>query len=63
MNRQAVKHYEQLLKSTIMQIQLNGASQTLQEQVSQWIANDKADKIEIQLAYDNVVQELVGEEF
>ncbi|KYG92122.1 hypothetical protein [Metasolibacillus sp. FSL K6-0083] len=62
MDRQVVKHYEQLLKSNIMQNQLNGVSKTLHEQVAQLIANDKDDKIEIQLAYNNVVREIVGEE-
>lgn len=60
MDRQVVKHYEQLLKSNIMQNQLNGVSKTLHEQVAQLIANDKDDKIEIQLAYNNVVREIVG---
>ncbi|WP_107942591.1 hypothetical protein MHH70_03460 [Metasolibacillus sp. FSL H7-0170] len=62
MDRQVVKHYEQLLKSNIMQNQLNGVSKTLHEQVAQLIANDKDDKIEIQLAYNNVIREIVGEE-
>ncbi|MEC1177519.1 hypothetical protein P9B03_03400 [Metasolibacillus meyeri] len=63
MDRQAVKHYEQVLKSTIMQMQLNGASPSLHEQVEQLIASDRTDELEIQLAYNHVVRELVGEEY
>lgn len=61
MDQQIVKHYEQVLKANIMQIQLNGASLTLSEQVAQLVAKDRADQAEIRRAYDNVVRELVGE--
>lgn len=63
MDQQIVKHYEQVLKANIMQIQLNGASLTLPEQVAQLVAKDRADQAEIRRAYDNVIRELVGEAF
>ena len=60
MNRLVVEYYENIFKNEIMLKQIDGATKTLKELVTEFVQRDEAHLSDIHTAYSNVKKELIG---